>query len=328
MKKILISDFIGTLVPDDIERAEYQCGYGDLLNTSSQLSTILDDQKYSNKILDKMIVLLDRNLKDFLESGNIIKIVTSDAGHCEGIDYFLNSIVPRFKSLKQYTGQLEIWFSDISTDANMYFLGKVNLFEENGHVYFIHNNIKFGVLNKKEDIFNIVLDQYNLGNVQLYALGNDFKDIMMLIRCMELGGKSALIKQNLYTYQEYLNKSITHIIGDKAHTDYLIMVENLALKKYPNFSTLNYLEKRNIIKTICNEVPYDKWVEERKETLYKLLLSQQLDINEIFEEAIVYEMLNYSYCDELRYRLFSPNKYDKLRVYSTFRQFKTKVLGL
>ena len=75
-------------------------------------------------------------------------------------------------------------------------------------------------------------------------------------------------------------------------------------------------------------MPYDKWVEERKETLYKLLLSQQLDINEIFEEAIVYEMLNYSYCDELRYRLFSPNKYDKLRVYSTFRQFKTKVLGL
>lgn len=327
MKKILITDFFGTLVPDDIEKAEYQCGYGNLLDTTSRLSKILDNPNYSSKVLDKMMVLLDRNLKDFLDEGNIIKIVTSEAGHCEGIDWFLNEIIPRFESLEQYTKQVEIWYSDISTETNTGFFNKTHLFKENGYAYFIHNNMKFGILDKKEDIFNILLNQYNLNNFELYALGNDYKDIMMLIKCMELGGKVALIKHNLYISSEYLNRTINTIISDKAHMDYLIMIENLAIKKYPNFSTLKYLEKRKIINTIYNEIPYESWVEERRAKLYKLLSNFELDIARTFEETLIYEMVNFSYCDDLRYKLFNENKINKLSLYPNFNSFKTKVLG-
>lgn len=49
MQKILITDFIGTLIPDDIEMAEYQCGYGDALNAGSRITTIFNDEKYSSK---------------------------------------------------------------------------------------------------------------------------------------------------------------------------------------------------------------------------------------------------------------------------------------
>ena len=331
MQKILVTDFFGTLVADDIERAEYNCGYGDLLDTVNRIWDICNDIEYSKKVLDQMLTLLDRSLKDFLDDGNIIKIVTSNAGHAEGIEWFLKEILHRFKSLEQYTEQIEIWFADISEDSDKYILNKLHLFEENGETYFIHDNIKFGVLNKKQDIFNVIQKQYDLTNVELYALGNEYRDLMMLSKCIELGGKSAIIKENLYTYEEYLKQTTSITIAKKADMDYYVMVEDLLVQECSDRSLLDdHSVRRKFIRDIWERIPYEEWVEKRTIELYELLRSSQLDIQRIFEEPIIYDIINRTFSSdgESNYRTFHENRYNELELYPSFRDFKTRVLSI
>lgn len=327
MKKILIADFFGTLIADDIEQSEYQCGYGDLLNRLDHMTDILNNKEYANEILNKMFILLDRNLRDYLEAGNILKIVTSDAGHCEGIEWFLKEVVPRFKSLKQYPKQIEIYFSDISSDANNYFLQNMQLFEDEQSIYFVYNCTRFNLINEKIDIFNIIQKQYNLSNIELFALGNDSDDLMMLIQCIELGGKSAIIKQNLYTASQYLEKSISDIIGDKIYTDYLIMIEDMILKENPNFSALNkYIDRSKIIRDFWKKVPFEEYADKQKAELYKLLKKGQLDIQEIINRYFVYEIMTSHSYENLKYKTFHENRGNELTLYPNFNTFKTKIL--
>ncbi|MCI9434935.1 MAG: hypothetical protein HFI86_06675 [Bacilli bacterium] len=259
MLKIIVTDFFGTLMPDNIQVTEYQCGYGsNLINDQFRILDILNNTQYSNKILDKTISLIDNNIKDFLDEGNILKIV---AEHAEGISFFLEQVVPSFKSIKKYNNQIEIWFADMEEDSNNSILEKSNLFKENNKTYFIYNNIKFGLLNKKEDIFDIIQQQYNLIDTNLYSLGNDIKDFSMLIKCIELGGISSIIKQNLYISPEYVNKSLNEIISYKVWIDYFIMIANIVFKENPNFITYSYKDKRTISKDIENQISYNEWID-------------------------------------------------------------------
>lgn len=271
MKKILITDFFGTLISSDIEQAEYNCGYGNLLDTSDCITNILKDEKYSSKILDKMFVLLDRELKDYLEDGNIIKIVTSDGGHCEGIDWFIEQVLTRFNSLKEYKNQIEVYFCDIKRDCCNFTLDKVNIYIENGCKYFLYNGIKFGILDKKEDIFDI-LQTIVLNRNELYALGNEYDDFPMLTKCMMLGGKSALIKENLYRSKIYLSRTTHSFICGKADMDYWLMIETLIVKGVSDRNILNdYKVLRKIGKDICNKIPYEEWTKSRIIELYESL---------------------------------------------------------
>ncbi len=330
MLKIIVTDFFGTLMPDDIQVAEYQCGYGsNSINDLFRISKILNNTQYSNKILDKTISLIDNNIKDFLDEGNILKIVTSNAGHAEGTNFFLEQIVPRFKSIEKYNGQIEIWFADMEEDSNNSILEKSNLFKENNKTYFIYNNIKFGLLNKKEDIFDIIQQQYNLIDTNLYSLGNDIKDLPMLIKCIELGGISSIIKQNLYISPEYVNKSLNEIISYKAWIDYFIMIANMAFKEKPDFITYSYKDKRTLIKNMENQIPYNEWIDGKKMELYHSLINQQLDIEQLLKEQVIYEIANQPFydIDYNAYKLFIEGLINKLRIHPTFRDFKDRTLA-
>ena len=327
MKKILIADFFGTLVADDISQAEYQCGYSKLVHSGlDNIGDILDDEEYTNKILNQMFILLDRNLKDYLEPGNILKIVTSDAGHCEGIEWFLKEIVPRFKSLKQYPKQIEIYFSDSSTNTNNSFLQNIHLFEDEYSVYFIHDCIRFNLINKKIDIFDIIQKQYSLDNIELFALGNESNDLMLLIQCIELGGKSAIIKHNLYKHTQYPEEPIKSIIGEKIYTDYLIMVEDIAIKENPNFNKLNFRDRSHIIRELWERIDFEEYLEKRKAELYELLKNGQLDIQGIISEYFIYQIMTSHSYENLKFKTFHENRGNELALYPNFNTFKTKVL--
>lgn len=324
MQKILITDFFGTLISSDIEQAEYKCGYGDLLDTSDRITNILKDEKYSSKILDKMFVLLDRELKDYLEDGNIIKIVTSDGGHCEGIDWFIEQVLTRFNSLKEYKNQIEVYFSNIKRDCCNFILNKVNIYTENGCKYFLYNGIKFGILDKKEDIFDI-LQTIDLNRNELYALGNEYDDFPMLTKCMMLGGKSALIKENLYRSKIYLSRTTHSFICGKADMDYWLMIEDLIVKEVSDRSILNdYNVLRKIGNDICNKIPYEEWTKSRIIELYESLRDQELDIQRIIEETTIYEIARLHM--DVEYRTYHEKKLNKLRLYPSFRAFKTNEL--
>lgn len=325
MQKILITDFFGTLISSDIEQAEYKCGYGDLLDTSDRITNILKDEKYSSKILDKMFVLLDRELKDYLEDGNIIKIVTSDGGHCEGANWFIEQVVPRFNSLKKYKSQIEVYFSNIRQDCCNSILDMVNIYKEKGCKYFNYNGVKFGILDKKEDIFDVI-GTTDLKLKELYAIGNEYDDFPMLTKCIMIGGKSALIKENLYRYKIYLSRTTHAIIGDKADMDYWLMIEDLTVKEVSDRSILNdYKALRKIIKDICNKIPYEEWTKSRIIELYEDLRTQELDIQRIIEEPIIYEIAKLHM--DVEYRTFHEKKLDELRLYPSFRAFKNNELG-
>lgn len=324
MKKILITDFFGTLISSDIEQAEYKCGYGDLLDTSDRITNILKDEKYSSKILDKMFVLLDRELKDYLEDGNIIKIVTSDGGHCEGIDWFIEQVLTRFNSLKEYKNQIEVYFCDIKRDCCNFTLNKVDIYTEKGCKYFLYNGIKFGILDKKEDIFDI-LQTIDLNRNELYALGNEYDDFPMLTKCMMLGGKSALIKENLYRPKIYLSRTTHSFICGKADMDYWLMIEDLIVKEVSDRNILNdYKVLRKIGKDICNKIPYEEWTKSRIIELYESLREQELDIQRVIEETTIYEIARLHM--DVEYRTYHEKKLNELRLYPSFRAFKTNEL--
>lgn len=326
MQKILITDFFGTLIASDIEQAEYKCGYGNLLDSScNHIINILNDEKYSNKILDQMFILLDRELKDYLADGNIVKIVTSDNGH-EGIDWFMEQVIPRFNSLKEYKGQIDIYFADIRQDCCHSILDKANIYVEDGYKYFYYNDIKIGILDKKEEIFD-VLETIDLKTKELYALGNDYNDLPMLTKCITIGGKSALIKENLYTYKEYLSQTIHTTICKKADMDYWLMIEDLMVRRVSNRSILNdYCMFSKIRNDISDENPYEEWVETRILELYESLRSSSLDIQRIFEEPIIYEIANHI-TDSLEYKSFHEKLLDKLHLYPSFKAFKINILN-
>lgn len=327
MQKILITDFFGTLISSDIEQAEYKRGYGDLLDTMNRITNILNNEKYSSKILDKMFILLDRELKDYLEDGNIIKIVTSDNGHSEGIDWFIGEVIPRFNSLKEYKSQIEIYFSDIRQDCGNSILDKVNIYTENGCKYFDYNGIKFGILDKKEDIFDTI-GTIDLKTKELYALGNEYDDFPMLTKCMMFGGKSALIKENLNRSKIYLSRTTHAIIGAKADMDYWLMIEDLIVKEVSDRSVLNdYKVLRKIGKDICDKIPYEEWIESRIIELYKCLRSQELDIQRIIEEPIIYEIAKLRMDTNVEYRTFREKALDKLGLYPSFIAFRDNILS-
>ncbi len=326
MQKILITDFFGTLISSDIEQAEYKCGYGNQLdNSGNHIINILNDEKYSSKILEKMFILLDRELKDYLEDGNIVKIVTSDNGH-EGIDWFIEQVIPRFNSLKEYKSQIDIYFANIRQDCCHSILDKANIYVEDGCKYFDYNDIKIGILDKKEEIFDVI-GTIDLKTKELYALGDDYNDLSMLTKCITIGGKSALIKENLYTYKEYLSQTTHTTICKKADMDYWLMIEDLMVKRVSNRSVLNdYLNLRKIRNNICDEIPYEEWVETRILELYKSLRSSRLDIQRIFEEPIIYEIANHI-TDNLEYKTFREKSLDKLHLYPSFKSFMISILN-
>ncbi len=331
MLKIIITDFFGTLMPDDIQAAEYQCGYSsNLINDAFRMSKILNNTQYSNKILDKTIGLIDNSINDFLDEGNILKIITSNAGRAEGINFFLEQIVPRFKSIEKYNNQIKIYFADMEEDSNNSILEKSNLFKENNKTSFIYNNIKFGLLNKKEDIFDIIQQQYNLIDVNLFSLGNDIKDLPMLIKCIELGEISLIIKQNLYISPEYVNKSLDEIISYKVWIDYFIMIANMAFKEKTNFLTYGYKDKRMFIKNIENQISYNKLVSFKKMELYHSLINQQLDIAQLLKEKVIYDITNQPFydIDYNAYKLFIECLINKLKINPTFRDFKDRTLAV
>lgn len=316
MAKILISDLFGTLVPHSVIRANYNYLYG-------------NDEDGFLQLLDDIFEPLVRDLTPFLEEGNSIKIVSMLDGRAP-IDLILDVIVSRFyENLDDYKSQIEIYLCPEKTEPiDPKDLKKpFEQYEENGVSYYKYNNeFVFGVIQNKADIYDIIKEKYDIENDKIYCIGDSETDLLMLAECINLGGVSSLIMNNLWTYTEYREKSVDNIIWDKANMDYCLMIEQEILKSCPDYSNLNYFQRREIRNKVYNDHDRESWVSARGAELCRLFNDGNLDVHGIFEDRVVYDMVSLHYDRYLEKKTFSENRADELFLYATFSDFSNDIL--
>lgn len=103
------------------------------------------------------------------------------------------------------------------------------------------------------------------------------------------------------------------------------MIETLIVKGVSDRNILNdYKVLRKIGKDICNKIPYEEWTKSRIIELYESLRDQELDIQRIIEETTIYEIARLHM--DVEYRTYHEKKLNELRLYPSFRAFKTNEL--
>lgn len=241
MKKILVTDLFGTLVPDNFEQAHNLYGNGKKPN----LLEITGDKDYLRYLVEKISEQSMNDLNKFLDEGNIAFIVCNLTAHDITIDIILDKLIKRFHNYSD--NNFYLFF--VANDNAGYFDIKrlsneaTDKYVENGVNYFVYNNDKIVIIKKKEDVFDIIKNKYNLQDYKLFSIGNKQDDIPMLIKSVELGGRGSLLNYELYTDEELNKKMIDQAIVFKIRIEHLLLTEQELLSHNPNFSKMSQEEQ-------------------------------------------------------------------------------------
>ena len=168
---------------------------------------------------------------------------------------------------------------------------------EKNMAYF-DNGMKIQFINGKKQVYDYI---ENLYPSKLYAIGDDTQsDLGMLLKCIELGGKSSFIVEELYDFD--LNKEIIKYI-------------------YNNFiPVFDYLDKSVRKEMNKKFIAYE-------EKIYKDMSCGDLEIMDIVENNLFYEIneiynvrLSLGFCreDEL---VNDIAMISKIQIYPSFLQF-------
>ncbi len=135
-------------------------------------------------------------LNEFLKEGNKVVIVSSPEGHGTFSSVFEGPMKGIHATIEApYQAQMKYYlqgrdnFQETTQVTKKMVDGKAHYYGENG-LEGIH-------IDEKKKALEDVLKQ-EMGPYQIYALGDSYYDIPMLIKTQELGGQSALISQTLY----------------------------------------------------------------------------------------------------------------------------------
>lgn len=326
MKKILIADLFGTLIPRTIINADYLYGRG---VKRKELREICNDKEYYNHLLDDIYIQMIKSMSEFLKEGNELKIVSGVDNH-EGLDYTVGEMLPRlYKYLKEYRDKIEIFLVDEDNTGfnNEKYPMVTFIKEENGiPIYNYDNMFNFSFIKNKTDVFDTLTKEYNLYDIELYSIGDSDRDFDMLIKCLMIGGKSSFIKGNLYTYDQNLMKTTDDIILDKINMDYNIMIEDIILKEYPNYSILSEEDRRNIKRKIKRIYGFGKYYNEHLEEFYDKLKNGELDLDEMIKEREIYNLIEWYYESYATLKTYHENNAEKLDLYPNFQDYYNRVL--
>lgn len=329
MAKILISDLFGTLIPETIAIADHL--YGKETKRKDRNKPWADSDWYW-ELLDDIFVHLRRDLTPFFEEGNYLKIVSLLEGH-ESLDFILDVIIPKvYKNLHKYKNQIELFLCTESQESKPIgpevFKKPYEQYEKNKIAYYKYdNNFVFGIIQNKVDVYDIIKQTINIGKDEIYCIGDSEKDFSMLVKCINLGGISSLIRNNLWTYSEYQEMSADDIILNKAKMDYQLMIEQKILSSYPDYSYLDWSQRRDIRNQFQESHNWGRdWIKIRLSELYTQLNAGNLDLYKIFQESVIYGFLSTYWDRYLEMKTFTENSGDKLNLYSTFRDFSNNML--
>lgn len=245
MKKILIADLLGTLIPEDFIDMYYL--YGDynikyinswsddedkFININNQKQ--VDTKKYANYLIEKSILKLKILLEPF---NNNLYIVSEISSH-GFLDIFTNDFFSKIYELfHEYSNNIFFFggISDINRLNEIKNAEGFSIIKKN--IAYFDNGMKIQFINKKEQVYDYI---ENLYPGKLYAIGNNAQsDLGMLLKCIELGGKSSFIVGELYDFD--LNKEIIKYIDNNFIPDFDYL--DKSVRKEMNKKFIAYEEK-------------------------------------------------------------------------------------
>ena len=208
MKKILVADLLGTLIPESFNDmyhlyGDYNIKYINSWNNNAEFINInnqkpVDTEKYENYLVEKSILKLKILLEPFFKENNNLYIVSAidDHGFLDFFaDYFFSRI---YKLFHEYSNNI-FFFGSIDDMNRLNEIKDAKGFSkiEKNMAYF-DNGMKIQFINGKKQVYDYI---ENLYPSKLYAIGDDTQsDLGMLLKCIELGGKSSFIVKKLYDF--------------------------------------------------------------------------------------------------------------------------------
>ena len=320
MKKILISDLYGTLIPGDLTDLEYLYSRGTKLHSHEE---IFDSEEYFTILKDKMFTHLAIQLREFLANGNYLNIVTATDTHDSPSIIFCELLGRLYKNMVDYRDRISLFM--IGGQHNLKELSTVApIMERNGITYAgDFNGLFVTCLKDKIEAFDFIQERQNVENASLYAIGDSDNDIPMLFRCIDSGGQSALICHRLYACEQDTDEILYLTALSKAN----MKMEKELHQLYPNLSMIDSKTYEEIYFKYQEEIWFPYYSLE-KEKLYKMLHEGNLDLLELMKRQEIYDILK-SYNDT--HSLFfkkepvDMERMNELSIYPTFSDFHNKV---
>lgn len=307
LKKILFTDLFGTLV-----------------SPNSSISK----EFFGN--IDREFCLVCQYINEFLRKDNYVAIVTEPGGHGDFGTVFNN----RLSKLNSYIAD------DLRSHIVYYLQGNEKIIPQehmskkniNGKIYYIGDPRFKGILiDKKEKSINDFLQMVQ-PPYQIYGIGDSDKDIPMLLKVEEIGGKSSIMDTYLYRYSYgEEGKSADEVINNQLDIEFKFQLQQAREN--------NRLEGRIADEYSEQEILLLKRREQRKYELYQLLYKGELDLDKIKRDYSKH--LVCSEYKELTTSPFSKNKklYESypfseeivqsvmnMSCYCSFSEYYTKVL--
>lgn len=311
MAKVLVSDLYGTLVPIVIQEMEYFYSSGQRMRTRNE---VWSDSKYCEELKDRVFLHLANHLEQYLNDGNYLYLVTASDSH-DGSGFLFDDVIRRFcRYTEKYRDRVSVFLSGVlGCDWEEKDLSTVARIEEKDGVMFADNGegTRAILLDRKDEVFDFILKRHNLCTDQLFAIGDSIYDLPMLFRCIDLGGKSSIIDQNLY--REY--KSSQEILNNTASRNMDLMVG------YDKMTASYRLSHR----MECQQLFRLEW-----DKLYREMLDGELDLDLLDKKQCVYRMLcsynDFSHiCHWPRVEI-NEGAIDSFDVYPTFVDYSSKTL--
>lgn len=310
MAKILVSDLYGTLIPSVISEMEYYYSTGTKLRSRDE---IWDDNEYYIGLLDRVFLHLGNHLDEYLSHGNYLYLVTASESH-DGSGFLFDQIISRFcKCTEKYKDQVLVFLSGVvGNDIEYADLKSVSSISVRDGVTYAEreDGTRAILIGKKADVFDFVESDHDLANDELYAIGDNIKDLPMLFRCIELGGDSSIIYNDLYR----VDKTNEKILHDTAYRNSLMAFGIDYRELYDEVSARSY-----------------EWYFSELSRLYVELAQGSIDLDAMEKKQNIYEMLHqYNDFSDLFHewpRVEINNQVlDSLSIYPTFVDYSNKVL--
>ena len=270
---------------------------------------LVDTLINSNNEWTKEVEMVSRYLNEFLSKGNYVAVVTSPNGH-GSIGYIFNDmLIPLHQSVDKSFRDRLVYY--LQGNGRIYEDDNVIKKNTHGKTYYLGNNGVYGIgVSKKEEAIDDFL-QAKKEPFSMYAIGDNDRDIPMLLRTQELGGFSSFIGNSIDE-----EVSIKDIIDEQLFVEFHFPLQDEISKKKgsEDYNKLTEEEMTIFIKR-----------EERRKELYQLFNEGKLDIDKIKKDYYkIYELSNYQ---NFSCKLW-PNDYDYYENYPFNKDMIDKILSM
>lgn len=316
MKKVLVADLMGTLIPDSFNVINYLYGDGTFLSHS-------DNPSYQQELLDETFRHLANYLKDFFSDGNSLNIVT-EVKTKMSVGFLMEQFVMRlYESVPGFEEKLNVFFrSDYIMRDIRDFEGSSVITDFTQDSIQLVNGASVKVIDRKSD----VVDKIDFHSQDLYAVGDNYHDLEMMMRVYNQGGQIDLVDYNLFLKPISLKKLIAGMVAFLEALE----AEKIASLIDPNFCKKNYSQRWQVIYGILRKRRMNGDMFLRRQDLIAKAYKGELNLKTVEERNLVYEAIEqYNYYSGFfgEYRgNISFDMIDSIHAYPTFGDYYARVL--